>query len=136
MGRGTGRYNKDCERVRQEKKEKKGRYGGQTAIRLREKLTGEDRSKEMKADCLKIFQNHYNACYSDFAKRSLEKNHKSMYEGLGKIENNHKKFYDDIAKIDFANRSLKNNHKSMYEGFLRGEVDIDDVRRVFYSYID
>ena len=90
----------------------------------------------MKADCLKIFQNHYNTCYSDFAKRSLEKNHKSMYEGLGKIENNHKKFYDDIAKIDFANRSLKNNHKSMYEGFLRGEVDIDDVRRVFYSYID
>ena len=122
-----GRYNKDCERVRQEKK---------TAIRLREKLTGEDRSEEIKADCSKIFQNHYNACYSDFAKRSLEKNHKSMYEGLGKIENNPKTIYDAIAKIDFANRSLKNNHKSMYEGFLRGEVDIDDARRVFYSYID
>ena len=136
MGRGKGRYNKDCERGRQEKKEKKGKYGGQTAIQLREKLTGEDRSEEIKADCSKIFQNHYNACYSDFAKRSLVKNHKTIYDGLGKIENFHKTIYDGLAKIDFAKRSLENNHKSMYEGFLRGEVDIDDVRRVFYSYIN
>ena len=78
MGRGKGRYNKDCERVRQEKKEKKGKYGSQTAMRLREKLTGEDRSEEMKADCVNILQNHYNACYSDFAKKSLEKNHKDL----------------------------------------------------------
>ena len=55
------------------KKQAKGKYGSETAIRLREKITGEDRSEEMKADCANILQNHYNACYSDFAKRSLQK---------------------------------------------------------------
>ena len=78
MGRGKGRYNKDCERVRQEKKEKKGRYGGQTAIRLREKLTGEDKTEEIKEDYDRLYKNHYNACYNDFAKKTLEKNHRGQ----------------------------------------------------------
>ena len=117
MGRGKGRYNKDCERVRQVKKKKKGKHGSQTAIRLREKLTGEDRSEELKADCANILQNHYNACYSDFAKRSLKKNH---------------------------NLNDKNYQDFMYDAYLRGdpnlqqlgEVNMDNISLVFYNYTD
>ena len=39
MGRGKARYNKDCERSRQEKEQMKGKYcGGQTAIDLKKKV--------------------------------------------------------------------------------------------------
>ena len=51
----------------------KGKYGSITAMRLREKLTGKNRNEEMKADCDNVLKNHYNACYSGFAKRALRK---------------------------------------------------------------
>ena len=75
MGKGQGQYNKDCERARQEKEQFRRKYKNQTAIRLREKLTGENRYEEMKADSFKVFKNQYNACRSEYAKRSLFKNH-------------------------------------------------------------
>ena len=78
MGKGKGIYNKDCERSRQEKQQTKEKYGSQTAIKLRKNLTGVDQTEEIKSDCSKIFQNHYNACHSDFAKRSLVNNHKTI----------------------------------------------------------
>ena len=53
----------------------KGKYRSQTAIPLREKLTGEDKTEEMKADYANVLQNHCNMHYSDFAMKSLEKNH-------------------------------------------------------------
>ena len=62
MGRGKGLYNKDCERVRQEKKKKNERKIRKPNSNTTENLTGEDRSEEMKADCANILQNHYNAC--------------------------------------------------------------------------
>ena len=42
MGKGKGRYNKDCERSRQERQQTKEKYGSKTAIKLRKKLTGVD----------------------------------------------------------------------------------------------
>ena len=75
MGKGQGQYNKDCERARQEKQQMKGKYGSPTAIRLREKLAGENRYEEMKADSFKVFKNQYNECRSEYGKRSLFKNH-------------------------------------------------------------
>ena len=50
MGKGKGQYNKDSERSRQEKQQMKGKYRSITAMHLREKLTGENRNEEMKAD--------------------------------------------------------------------------------------
>ena len=50
-----------------------GKYGSQTAIRLREKLTGEDKTEEMKEDYDRLYNNHYNACYNECAKRTLRK---------------------------------------------------------------
>ena len=57
------------------KQQMKGKYGSPTAIRLREKLAGENRYEEMKADSFKVFKNQYNACRSEYGKRSLFKNH-------------------------------------------------------------
>ena len=78
MGRGKRRFNKDSERSRQEKKQVKGKYGSPTTIHLREKLTGEDKKEEIKEDYDRLHKNHYNACYNDFAKRTLEKNHRGQ----------------------------------------------------------
>ena len=74
MGRGKGQYNKNFKRSRQEKQQTKGKYGSPTAIRLRKKLTGKDQTEEIKADAENIFKNHYNACYSKFAKSQLLRN--------------------------------------------------------------
>ena len=71
MGKGKGQYNKDTERARQEK----NREGSPTAMRLKEKLTGQNREEEIKAVYANLFKNHYNACYSGFAKRALVRNH-------------------------------------------------------------
>ena len=109
MARGKGRYNKDCERSRQEKKQINGKYGSLTAMRLRKKLTGEDRSEEMKADYNNILQNHYNACYSDFAKKTLKKNH-------GFVERN-------CEDENFEDHNLQK----------LGEVDVSGSTLVFYS---
>ena len=62
----------------QDKKKKlmKGKYGGgQTAILLREKLTREDKTEEIKEDYDRLYNNHYNACSNECAKRTLRKNH-------------------------------------------------------------
>ena len=74
MGKGKGHYNKDTERARQEKQQMRGKYRNPTAVRLREKLTGENRDREIRADFAHLYKNHYNACYSGFAKRALVKN--------------------------------------------------------------
>ena len=74
MGKGKGHYNKDTERARQEKQQMRGKYRNPTAIRLRKKLTGINRDEEIKADYASLYKNHYNACYSGFAKRALVRN--------------------------------------------------------------
>ena len=75
MGKGKGHYNKDTERARQEKNREGRKFGSPTAMRLKEKLTGQNREEEIKAVYANLFKNHYNACYSGFAKRALVRNH-------------------------------------------------------------
>ena len=72
MGRGKGYYNKDLERTRQEKNKRK--HKNLTAVRLKEKITGEDVREEILNDYVKLFENHYNQCYSGFAKRTSVRN--------------------------------------------------------------
>ena len=79
MGRNKGHYSKDSERARQEKQQMRGKYRNPTAVRLREKLTGESMQTEMQNDFVNLYKNHYNACYSGFAKKILEKNHFASY---------------------------------------------------------
>ena len=82
MGRGRRHYNKDCERVRQQKEQYIGKYKNYTAIRLREKLTGEPIQNEMEKDFANIYENHYNSCNSGFARKILEKNHFEDYKAI------------------------------------------------------
>ena len=48
-GKGKGHYNKDTERARQEKNRVGRKFGSPTALRLKEKLTGQNREEEIKA---------------------------------------------------------------------------------------
>ena len=80
MGRNKGYYNKDCERSRQEKQQMGGKYKNETAVPLKEKLTGKSMEKEIENDFINLYKNHYNACNSGFAKRILERNHFANYK--------------------------------------------------------
>ena len=73
MGKWKGHYNEDTERARQEKNRVGQEFRSPTAIRLKEKLTGQSREEEIKAVYANLFKNHYIACYSGFAKRALVK---------------------------------------------------------------
>ena len=74
MGRGKGYYNKDSERTRQEKRQLQRKHKNLTAVRLKEKIIREDVREEILNDYAKLFENHYNSCYSGFAKRTLVRN--------------------------------------------------------------
>ena len=82
MGRGKGYYNKDTERVRQQKQQLKGKYKNATAVRLKENLTGESMQSEIENDFTNLYENHYNGYYSGFAKKILEKNHFKTYKNF------------------------------------------------------
>ena len=82
MGRGKSYYNKDCERVRQQKEQYRGKYKNHTAVRLREKLTGESMQLELDNDIANLYENYYNSCYSGFAKKIFEKNHFKAYKEI------------------------------------------------------
>ena len=56
MGKGKGHINQDLERARQEKNRIGGKYGNPTAVRLKEKLTGENRDKEITADFANLYK--------------------------------------------------------------------------------
>ena len=110
MERGKGHYNKDCERVRQEKQQLRGKYRNSTAVRLREKLTGESMQTEMKRDYNNLYENHYNACYSGFSKKILEKNHFKTYKNLKDLEDQNLHDYkdeEDPYLYDFVQKALE-----------------------------
>ena len=46
---------------------------------LKEKLTGDYNHLDRKIAFIKLYENHYNACYSNFARKNLEKNHLRRY---------------------------------------------------------
>ena len=74
MARGKGKYNKDCERSRQEIKQMIAKYsGGDAVLRLRQKLTKKDQIEKIQKDIDRAYRNHYNVCINGFEKRSLEK---------------------------------------------------------------
>ena len=54
MGRGKGHYNKDKERVRQQKEQLRGKYRSHAAICLSKKLTGEPTDSEMENDFVNL----------------------------------------------------------------------------------
>ena len=80
MGRNKGHYNKNCERVRQEKLQIRGKYKNPTAVCLKEKITGENQNEEIENDFINLYEKHYNACYSAFSKRALVKNSYNTYQ--------------------------------------------------------
>ena len=126
MARGKGHYNKDCERARHQKKQYAGKYKNPTAVRLREKLTGESMQTEMKKDYNNLYENHYNACYSDFAKRTLKKNH-------GFVEKNYETYehLKDETFQDFMYKAFLTQDPNLQQF---GEVDIGSASLVFYNY--
>ena len=56
------------------KEQMRRKYRNPTAVRLRESM-----QTEMQNDFVNLYKNHYNACYSGFAKKILEKNHFASY---------------------------------------------------------
>ena len=50
----------------------------------------------MKSDYNKLYKNHYNSCYNDFAKKALEKNNYETY----------KKFKTEEEKLNYLEKLM------------------------------
>ena len=69
MGRNKGHYNKDSERVRQKKEQMRMGYRN---LGVMQNASGEI-SLQARIDLVNLYQAQYNACYTNFAKKQLEK---------------------------------------------------------------